>query len=184
MEIKISHRVIFLALYILAWILFVGLCIEACAFIISECATLVLNPDGAARFWHPADLSAAYWHNSGTYVSIATSMSIVAVLKAIIFFLIVRLLYRKRPDMARPFDHETGRFLSLVSYLALGIGLFASMGTNYVDHLTQENVVLPELRKLGIDGADVWFFMGIVLLVLAQIFRRGIAIQSENELTV
>jgi hypothetical protein len=33
-------------------------------------------------------------------------------------------------------------------------------------------------------GADVWLFMGVTLFVIAQIFRRGIEIQTENELTV
>jgi hypothetical protein len=43
---------------------------------------------------------------------------------------------------------------------------------------------MPELQHLRIGGADVWLFMGVVLYVVAQMFRRGIEIQSENELTV
>jgi hypothetical protein len=30
----------------------------------------------------------------------------------------------------------------------------------------------------------VWLFMSVTLFVIAQIFKRGIEIQTENELTV
>lgn len=43
---------------------------------------------------------------------------------------------------------------------------------------------MPDVQYLGLGGADVWLFMGVSLFVIAQIFKRGIEIQSENELTV
>ena len=36
----------------------------------------------------------------------------------------------------------------------------------------------------SLEGADIWLFMGVTLLVIAQIFKRGIEIQDEHELTV
>lgn len=41
---------------------------------------------------------------------------------------------------------------------------------------------MPDLHYLRLGGADVWLFMGITLLVIAQIFKKGIEIQ--NDLTV
>ena len=43
---------------------------------------------------------------------------------------------------------------------------------------------MPDIQYLKFGGADVWLFMGIILLVIAQIFKRGVEIQSENELTI
>ena len=43
---------------------------------------------------------------------------------------------------------------------------------------------MPGIQYLGLGGADVWLFMCVTLYVIAQIFKRGIEIQSENELTV
>jgi len=37
---------------------------------------------------------------------------------------------------------------------------------------------------MRLAGADVWLFMGIVLLIIAFIFKKGIEIQSENDLTI
>jgi hypothetical protein len=43
---------------------------------------------------------------------------------------------------------------------------------------------MPDTQRLRLGGSDVWIFMSVILFVIAQIFRRGIEIQSENELTV
>jgi len=45
-------------------------------------------------------------------------------------------------------------------------------------------VKMPGIEHLRLAGADVWLFMGVILLVIAQIFRKGIEIQDENDLTV
>lgn len=43
---------------------------------------------------------------------------------------------------------------------------------------------MPDIQSLNLDGSDVWLFMGLILLVIAQIFKKGIEIQTENELTI
>jgi hypothetical protein len=43
---------------------------------------------------------------------------------------------------------------------------------------------MPAIESLRIGGADVWLFMGVTLLVIGQIYKKGIEIQTENELTV
>jgi len=45
-------------------------------------------------------------------------------------------------------------------------------------------VKMPDTQHLRLGGADVWLFMSVTLFVIAQIFKRGIEIQTENELTV
>ena len=43
---------------------------------------------------------------------------------------------------------------------------------------------MPDTQLLHLGGADVWLFMAVILFIIAQIFKRGIEIQTENELTV
>ena len=86
--------------------------------------------------------------------------------------------------MAQPFNKEFGRFIFYVSYLALGIGLFSNWGVNYTDWFVGQGVKMPDIQHLRLGGADVWLFMSVTLFVIAHIFKRGIEIQSENELTI
>lgn len=86
--------------------------------------------------------------------------------------------------MSQPFNRDVVRFIFNVSYLALGIGLFSWWGVKYTAWFVKQGVEMPDIQYLRLGGADVWLFMGVTLFVIAQIFKRGIEIQTENELTV
>jgi membrane-bound metal-dependent hydrolase YbcI (DUF457 family) len=98
--------------------------------------------------------------------------------------MIIDILQNKKLDIARPFSKNVGRFLFRISYLSLLIGLFSWVGAKYTEWLVSKGVKLPDLQYLRLGGADVWLFMGVTIFVIAQVFKRGIEIQTENELTV
>ena len=86
--------------------------------------------------------------------------------------------------MSQPFSPEMGRFIFFASYLALGIGIFCMWGINYGKWLHGQGIKMPPIEDMRLSGADVWLFMGVTLFVIAQMFKRGIEIQSENDLTI
>lgn len=184
MEIKITTQQILKVLAILAWIIFIGLCVEAGGVISNAFYTLVLNPQGAASFWPKLDLSSLYQYDAGHFLVETLLMSIAAVMKALLFYLIVRILSNKKLDMSQPFVQEVGRFVFNLSYLSLGIGIFSRWCVENTQWLVKQGVTMPDVTQLNVDGADVWLFMGVILFIIAQIFKRGIEIQSEHELTV
>lgn len=180
MEFKISTERMLKILYVLSWIIFIGVCIEAGSFIFNAFFTLLINPVNADFF----DLSNLYEYDAGYFFVVLLIMSITAVMRALMFYLIVKILHDKKLNISHPFNKEVGRFIFSVSYLALGIGLFSYWGVNYTKWLVNQGVKMPGIQDLRLGGADVWLFMGVTLLVIAHIFKRGIEIQSENELTI
>ena len=180
MELKISTEQMLKILYVISWIIFIGVCNEAGSFIFNALFTLFINQDNADFF----KLSDLYKYDSGYFSVVILFMSIVAVMRSIIFYLIVKILHDKKLNMAQPFNKEIGSFLFNVSYLSLGIGLFSNWGVNYTDWFIGQGVKMPDIQHLRLGGADVWLFMGVTLFVIAHIFKRGIEIQSENELTI
>ncbi|TDW99047.1 DUF2975 domain-containing protein [Dinghuibacter silviterrae] len=171
-------------LYVLAWIIFVGVSIEAGGFIFSTIYTLEINPVNAHRSWPGLDLSSLYDYDRGYFLAEMVQISLVSVMRAVLFYLIIDILHNNKLDIARPFSKNVGRFLFRVSYLSLLIGLFSWFGTKYTEWLVSKGVKLPDLQDLRLGGADVWLFMGVTIYVIAQIFKRGIDLQTENELTV
>jgi hypothetical protein len=171
-------------LYLLSWILFVGICIEAGGFIFNAIFTLTINPIDAKRFWQEVDLSNLYAYDHGHFFAETFAMSIVAVLRAVMFYLIIKLLHDDKLNMEKPFSREILRFIFSMSYIALLIGLFSWWGVKYSEWLTKQGVKMPGIQYLRLGGADVWLFMSVTLYVIAQIFKRGTEIQSENDLTV
>lgn len=171
-------------LLVLSWLIFVGLCINASIIIVNTVATLAYGPEGAKRLWREADLTGVYQFNQARYVTLTSIMIIVALLKALMFYLIIRILHDKRLNIAHPFNEAMRKFVLLIAYISLGIGLFCHWGADFSSRLVSEGAVVPSLEKLKIAGADVWIFMGVVMLIIGFLFRKAVELQNEHELTV
>lgn len=185
MEIKITTNQILKILQIFSWIIFIGLCIEAGAVAVNTFITLFINPLGIKNFWAGTDyLSALYKFDKIHFFVITLTMTIVAILKAIMFYLIVKLFADRKLNMSQPFSTALRSFILKLSYLALGIGVFSYFGLKYSVWLTKQGLATANLQSLHMAGADVWLFMAVVLFVIVQIVKRGIEIQNENNLTI
>ncbi|RTY88572.1 DUF2975 domain-containing protein [Flavobacterium sp. GT3R68] len=180
MEIKISTKQILNVLYILSWIIFIGLCIEAGSLILNPFLSLLFNLDNSGYF----GLDNLYAFDHGHFYVQLLLVSIPAIMKTLLFYLIVKILKNKKLNISNPFNREMGQFVFNVSYLSFGISIFSSWGVKYSKWLGTQGVKMPDIQSLNIDGADVWLFMSVTLFVIAQIFKRGIEIQSENDLTI
>jgi hypothetical protein len=179
---KTQH--ILIVLQVIAWILFVGLCIEAGGFIVNTVFVILYNPAGAAKFWTQVNLSELYYFSQSHFITQTSLLVIVSVLKALMFYLIVKIFHDKRLNLANPFNRSTGRFIMNIGYIALGIGIFSAWGASFSGQMVLSGIQMPDIRDMGFGGADVWLFMSISLLVIAHIFKRGIELQTENDLTI
>ena len=176
----------FKSLSILAWIIFIGLCIESGGLIVNAIISIFFNPIASSRFWGNRNLYELYQFNQSHFVTIVVLLIIVAILKSIMIYLIINLFHKKKLNLANPFNEQLGRVLFNIGYLAFGIGLFSWWGNNFSKWLTMvgQNVLTQTLVNIKFEGADVWLFMAIILLIFGMIFKKGIELQSENELTV
>lgn len=184
MGIKIGSKEMLTSLHIMAWIIFIGICIEAGGIIFNTFFALVINPIGAQNFWMQIDLSNLINYDKVYFLVVTAIMSIVALMKALMFYLIVILFHNKLFDFNRPFNSTLNKLISNLAYITFGIGLFSIWGLKYTAWLRLKGIIIPSVDDLHLAGADVWLFMSVILFVIAQIFKRGIDIQTENDLTV
>lgn len=175
---------IFKALNVVSWVIFIGLCVQAGGFIFNAFFTLLLNPAGASKFWVEVNLSALYYYNENYFVIMILLMIIVTVMKALLFYCIVAVFHGKKFNLSQPFNEVVRRFILNIAFFALGIGLFSFWGTNFRKELVIQGLKMPDIQDLSLGGADVWLFMSVILFVIAQIFKKGIEIQIENDLTI
>jgi hypothetical protein len=185
MEIKITTSQILKVLQILSWVIFIGLCVEAGGVLVNTVITLFINAHGVRNFWDGADyLASVYSFDQGYFLVITIVMIIVAVLKAIMFYLIVKVFTEKKISIAQPFGIALKNFIIKEAFLAFAIGLFAHSGYKYSIWLAAQGLTTANLQSLNIGGADVWFFMAVILFVIVQVVNKGIEIQKENDLTI
>lgn len=180
MQIIITTRHILKVLYVLAWIIFIGLCFEAGVWVFNPVVTMYYSQ---SNVMYPG-IHQLYHLDKGYYFTEIIHIVIPAVLKAILFYLIVKLLHDEKLNMNQPFNEATRRFLHTSAYISLGIGIFALWAVRYTQWLASLGAKLPSIQELGIAGGDVWIFMAVILFVVAQIFKRGIELQAENDLTI
>ncbi|WBL41982.1 DUF2975 domain-containing protein [Algoriphagus halophytocola] len=186
MEIKITTHHTLLMLQVLAWIIFIGLCIEAGAVIVNSIITLFINPAGVSNFWQGKEYLASLLDlDSGHFLAMVLLMCIVMILKSTMFYLIVKLFSEKTLNLQKPFSLAIRRFILNLAYLSLGIGFFSHAGFKYAEWLSSQNALASaDLSALHIAGSDVWLFLALILLVIAQLVKKGVEIQTENELTI
>jgi hypothetical protein len=114
------------------------------------------------------------FYSWGMCIGIAT-----AALKAAIWFVVFDLLTKLK--MQTPFSMEVEKKLERIAFLSLGVWVIGSVFWNmYVYYLQQStDVKLPANSSL-----DEYFFMAGMVYIISQIFKRGIEIEEENQLTV
>ncbi len=176
-------KIILTLLYIIAWIIFVGLSIEAGSFITNAIFVLV-KPEAVPYLWQQADLRDLLKYGHGYFFTQVGVIGVVSALKAILFYLIISILHNKQVRIEQPFTDIAQRFILRIASLALLIGLFSILGASCAGWLSKNGVTMPDLEALYLSGADVWIFMSIALFVVAYVFKKGIALQTEQDLTV
>jgi hypothetical protein len=163
-------------LNVLAWIAFLGLMVKAGAIIISYCVSLS-NVEGTRNLYDGMDMHSlrqySFWHYT---LSVAFLVSL-TIIEGYIAFLVTKILSRIR--MSSPFTHDISNLMQRVSYYLLGTWIIAMA---YNIHTLWLMKRINGLQIATVPGEFI-LMVGIVF-VFAQIFRRGVEIQSENELTV
>jgi len=161
---------------ILAWVACIGFIIEGGSMVFSYGSSLI-NPEAAKNLYKGLDLYNLSKHNFWHYTLSVVFAVTLSGTKAWSAFQIVGVL--SKFNLKNPFTMEVAQRLEKVSII-----LFVAWLVTMLSNL--HNVWLMETTD-GLHGpwlsGEFIFFVGIVFII-AQVFKRGVEIQSENELTV
>jgi hypothetical protein len=172
---KIKTEKLLKIMNILSWVIFFGILIETGAVVISYFVS-INNPEAAKVLYKGIDMYAYRQQSFGHYSFLVAYKVFICVMKAYIAFQMTKLLTRL--NISRPFTIEVVLLMQSISYSILIIWIVSVINNIHVDLLAKSY----DIPATHISG-DFIFIAGIVY-VFAQMFRRGIEIQSENDLTV
>ena len=171
---------VFTGLQIVAWIIFVGLCIEAGALLVNFIYSL-FKPEVVKNLYQKLDLSQIYSLNIWVYFGVYSFILTVSVLKAYLFYVVIKLL--SKLDLSNPFSSFVSVHISKISYVAFSVGLISYIARQTVQGLPHYGFDIAALDSFWIDS-KAYILMAAVLYVIATIFKRGVELQNENDLTV
>lgn len=175
-----TNNFVFWGLYVIAWIIFVGLCIEAGGLIVNFVFHLY-NPEMIKNLYQKLDLMEMYKNNQSAFYNVYSFILIISILKAVLFYTVIRLMHKM--NLSKPFSTFVEKQISLVSYYALSIGLLCYITNQVVKNLNHRDLVSDNLNQF-LGDSEAFIFMGAVIYIIAQIFKRGVELQEENDLTV
>ncbi|MET3036721.1 DUF2975 domain-containing protein [Chryseobacterium sp. NRRL B-14859] len=167
-------------LNVITWIIFIGSCIKAGALAFSFTMTLV-NSEGAKNLYEGLNLFELYQYNINSYKGMMSFIIFLAGYKAYLAFLVIKIF--QKLNLEAPFNEGLMRLLTKISYSVLSIGLISLIAESYSKEFLKEGVQIGNIYDFIGSGADYLFFGGIIFII-AKVFKRGIEIQSENELTI
>ena len=162
---------------VISWIVFIGLCIKTGALVIAFFKSLFINSDAAKDLPMDINLSGLYHFNTMHYIVIVLLILLFLLFKTFIFYLVIKVF--SRVNLNRPFSFNVADIVTKISYVSFGTGLVGVGANIYTELLVKKGAYVP----LNWEYSEFLFMAGIIF-ILAQLFKRGIEIQSENELTI
>jgi len=166
---------------VLTWLVFLGLCIKTGALIISFFVSEFINPLASKNFYLGFDLSNLKQFSNGHYSAMVLLIIVLSALKALMFYHVIKFFLRL--NLMNPFSPDVAFLIKKISYVAFAIGTLSMIAIQYSRWLSKNGVVFTGLMEFIDSGAAFLFFSGIIFII-SLVFKKGIEIQTENELTV
>jgi len=177
---KKTHELL-IVMKVLTWIIFLGLCIKTGALIISFFVSEFVNQLASKNLYLGFDLSNLKEFSNGQYSTMVLLIIILSALKAFMFYHVIKFFFRL--NLMNPFSEDVALLIKKISYVAFAIGTLAMITMQYSRWLSKNGVEYSGLMEFIDSGAAFLFFSGIIFII-SLVFKKGIEIQTENELTV
>lgn len=175
-----TNNLVLKGLKIIAWIIFVALCIETGGLLVNFIFSIV-NPEMVDNLYQKLDLNDMYNRSKWAFFSMYSFVLFIAFLKAYLFYIVVKLV--TQINLSKPFNSFVSKQISQISYYTFSIGLLSYIGRQSAKNLQHHNYNTEMLNPFWTD-AQAFILMSAVIYVIAIIFAKGVEFQEEIEETV
>lgn len=175
---KTNTQYILTVMKIIAWLAFVGFSIQCGAQIIALIVGFV-KPEFAQNLYK-VDENWFKLKEESDFIFICVMSVIIAVsaFKANVWYTVINLFDTLNLD--NPFTVEVAKKLEGIAYQLFVVWIAGAIGSGYLKSLEK----FKEIDFLYLDNEGEFLFAAGIIYIISQIFKRGIELQEENELTV
>jgi len=175
-----TNNTVFWILHIIAWIFFVGLSIEAGGLLVNFFFS-IYKPEFIPNLYQKLDLTGIYKDSKWMFFSVYSFILSIAMLKCYLFYVVIMLMLKM--DLSKPFNNFVERKFFEISYFTLSIGFLSYIANQFTKKLAYYGFITDNLNQFWADS-QAFVLMGAVIYIIATIFKKGVDIQNENDLTV
>lgn len=171
---------VFRGLQIVAWIIFVGLCIEAGGLLVNYVFS-VYKPSVISNLYQKLNLMEMYEKSQWTFHVMYSYILVIAILKAYLFYILILLL--QKMNLTKPFSAYVSEQITKVSYCTFSIGVINYFAVSTTKNLSHKGYSVDSMNAFWVS-TEAFILMAAIIYVISIIFKRGVELQQENELTV
>jgi Protein of unknown function (DUF2975) len=169
------------SLKVLAWVVFLGLCVKAGSIFYSYFASMYFNELGAKNLHSGLDLSQLKTYSNTNYSILVLCIATIIATQAYLFYVVIQIF--KKINLVSPFHKTVGDLIKKMSFYSLVIGIVSKLTVLFSERYIKEGMNFPHLTEY-IGLGDAFLFFAGILYFISVLFAKGIEIQSENDLTV
>ena len=166
----------------LFWVIFIGLLLRTSLELFYLFFSPFGNLESTKEVYLNLDLSKhSQLSTTIYYVSIKTLVFTVLALKTYLAYLVIKIF--AKISFKKPFNITTAKLLTKISHVALATGILALISNGYnmwINKIDFISILTDPIEK----SSGEFLFLAGILFIIAQIFKIGTNIQSENELTI
>lgn len=175
---KVKTKDILIVLKVLAYIAMIGTSIQ-CGTQIFSAVMVFFKPESSKSFFGTSINLYEVYQNSPVYYTYIVSFVIaLSAMQTHVWYLIIELL--SSLNLKNPFSRKVAGLLESTGYQLLGIWVVGIFAAETIKWVSRHNGI-----DIGsIDKENEYLFIAGIVYIISQVFKRGIEIQEENELTV
>lgn len=158
-----------------SWFAFIGLMIKAGAILVTYLLS-INNVEVAKNLYEGINLFEYRNHSFVHYSFIVGYKILLFIIEAYIAYLVIKLL--QKLNIKQPFNIHVQKYMHQIS-----VGIFYLWVLAIVHNTHMQLIGKKHNFELYLFSSD-FVFLSIIIFIFAQIVKRGIDIQSENELTI
>lgn len=167
-------------LHVISWIIFIGLCIQTGTLIFNY-TFIQFHVFEVEKLYLILDLTKLFEQDEVLFGLLFSLAIGVTGMKAYTFFLITQIF--ENLNLHKPFSEKISTLISNISYYIFFVGILGAFSHEFQQGLLKRGYDVAEAGQYWNDY-DAYLMMAAVVFVIAQIFKKGLELQSENDLTV
>lgn len=158
-----------------SWFAFIGLLIKSGTILVTYLLS-ISNAEVSKNMYEGLNLFEYYNHSFLNYTIIVFYKIILFAVEAYIAFLVIQLL--KKLNLKQPFNNHVYTLMQRISYGIFYLWIIAIVHNTHIQIVGKKHNF-----EMSLFSSD-FVFLSLIIFIFAQIVKRGIEIQSENDLTI
>ena len=158
-----------------SWFAFIGLMIKTGIILVTYLLS-INNPEASKNIYEGMNLFQYREYSFTQYSFIIGYKILLYATEAYIAFLVIKLL--KKLNMKHPFSVDVQKFMQQISYGIFYLWILAIVHNTHMQLIGKKHEF-----EMYLFSSD-FVFLSVVIFIFAQIVKRGIEIQQENDLTI